>query len=403
MESEVFDPIRVGGTEFKNRIIRSATHEGLADEGGAPTRAHAALYAKLDSGGVGGIITGFAAVSRDGRSALHRDLYAGQGADDAAWKSLAGAPRPEGARLILQLAHCGRATSGKATGLPRVAPSPIADPMWPGPRPLALDEAGIERIIGDFVDAASRAREWGFDGVQFHAAHGFLLSQFLSPNSNRRKDRWGGSPEGRFRILGEILSRARSALPGFTLLVKMNGYDGRPDGLRIPEAAALARMAQEAGCDGIEVSCGFPADGDLTARGPRLPVEAVLRYSHMFKGMPVFLRPALGAALPLFMRSKAPEFGFNLPAARAIRSSVGIPVIAVGGLHRLDDIEGALARGDADMVSMSRPLILEPDLPSKFRDGRSKAARCIRCNFCGVIDEARSLRCYYGALPREQA
>jgi hypothetical protein len=183
----------------------------------------------------------------------------------------------------------------------------------------------------------------------------------------------------------------------------MNGYDGRPGGLRIPEAALQARMAQEAGCDGIEVSCGFPADGDMSARGPRLPVEAVLRYGHLFKGMPSFLRLALRAALPLFIRSKNPELGFNLAAARAIRASVDIPVIAVGGLHRLVDIEGALAGGDADMVSMCRPLILEPDLPAKFRDGRSTAAKCVRCNYCGVIQEARPLRCYYGALPREQA
>jgi 2,4-dienoyl-CoA reductase-like NADH-dependent reductase (Old Yellow Enzyme family) len=401
MGSMVFEPIEIGPLELKCRILRSATHEGLADERGAPTEAHAALYAKLDLGGVGGIVTGFAAVSREGMSGLHRGLYAGKGADDAAWKALARAPRAGGTPLILQLVHCGRATSEEATGMPRVAPSPIADAMWPGRRPIALDEAGIERIIEDFVDAAARAREWGFDGVEFHAAHGFLLSQFLSPCSNRRKDRWGGGEEGRFRILGEILSRARSALPGFPLLVKMNGYDGRPGGLRIPEAARQARMAQEAGCDGIEVSCGFPSDGDLTARGPRLPVEAVLRYSHMFKGLPAFLRPVLGAALSLFIKSKTPEFGFNLPAARAIREAVEIPVIAVGGLHRLADLEGALARGDADLVSMGRPLILEPDLPAKFRDGRSKAARCIRCNFCGVIDEARPLRCYYGALPRE--
>jgi 2,4-dienoyl-CoA reductase-like NADH-dependent reductase (Old Yellow Enzyme family) len=401
MESMAFEPIQVGGLGFKNRILRSATHEGLADDRGAPTRAHAALYAKLDAGGVGGIVTGFAAVSRDGISGLHRGLYAGKGADDAAWKALAKAPRASGTRLILQLAHCGRATTDEITLMPRVAPSPIADFMWPGPRPLALDEAGIERIIGDFVDAAARAREWGFDGAQFHAAHGYLLSQFLSPSSNRRKDRWGGGAAGRFRILGEILSRARSRLPGFPLLVKMNGYDGRPGGLRIPEAAEQARMAQEAGCDGIEVSCGFPADGDMSARGPRLPVEAVFRYGHMFKGLPSFMRPALGAVLPLFMRSKSPEFGSNLAAARAIRASAGIPVIAVGGLHRYADIEGALANGDADMVSMCRPLILEPDLPAKFRDGRSKAAKCIRCNFCGVIQEARPLRCYYGALPRE--
>lgn len=403
MASMVFEPIKIGGLEFRNRILRSATHEGLADERGAPTRAHAALYAKLGSGGVGGIVTGFAAVSRDGISGLYRGLYAGKGADDGAWKALAEASRAGGAPLILQLVHCGRATSQEATRMTRVAPSPIADSMWPGPKPLELDEAGIERIIGDFVDAAARAREWGFDGAEFHAAHGFLLSQFLSPSSNRRKDRWGGSTEGRFRILGEILSRARARLPGYPLLVKMNGYDGRPGGLRIPEAAAQARMAQEAGCDAIEVSCGFPADGDMSARGPRLPAEAVFRYGHVLKGVPAFLRPALGAALPLFMRPKTPEFGFNLPAARAIRASVEIPVIAVGGLHRLADIEGALAGGDADMVSMSRPLILEPDLPARFREGRSAAARCIRCNFCGVIDEARPLRCYYGALPRDDA
>jgi 2,4-dienoyl-CoA reductase-like NADH-dependent reductase (Old Yellow Enzyme family) len=126
MESMAFEPIEVGGLKFKNRILRAATHEGLADEGGAPTPAHAALYAKLDSGGVGGIVTGFAAVPREGISGLYRGLYAGKGADDAAWKALARAPRAGGTPLILQLVHCGRATSVEAPGGPRARglPSP---------------------------------------------------------------------------------------------------------------------------------------------------------------------------------------------------------------------------------------------------------------------------------------
>jgi len=315
------------------------------------------------------------------------------------WRSLTETIKSRGVPLILQLVHCGRATSRRFTGSPVVAPSPISDGMWRGEKPLALTEDGIREIATQFSEAADRACRWGFDGIQLHAAHGFLLSQFLSGYSNRRKDSWGGSLENRFRITGEIIRQIKDRHPDFPVLVKLHGYDGRPHGTRIPEAAETAVLMEQAGADALEISCGYPEDNDLTARRPHLPVEAALRYHHNFKKVPGILKPLAGALLPRIIKPARPELAYNIPAARAVRKKIAITVITTGGLHRRETIERVIADGDTDMVSLSRPLIREPDLVRQFRTGRSDGAKCIRCNYCTIMIEEGPLRCWYGKLP----
>ena len=143
------------------------------------------------------------------------------------------------------------------------------------PKPLA--EGEIEEIIDNFVKAIERAKRAGFDGVQLHAAHGYLLSEFLSPYSNHRQDQWGGTTENRFRIIGEIYDRARRVVGDYPLLVKLNAYDGRKGGMRVDEALRVARLLEESGCAAIEVSCGTTEDGMYMTRGPKLPIDATLR------------------------------------------------------------------------------------------------------------------------------
>lgn len=398
----MWESFSIGKCRISNRFIRSATHEGFADKDGRPSERHVSLYKNLAAGGLGAIITGYTGIQQDGKSPLHNMLMLDSDDKIELFKKLVSeAKSGTDIKIFLQLAHCGRAARSAITGMPTVAPSRLKDSMYPEDVPKELGEDEIETIINNFVKAAQRAEKCGFDGVQIHGAHGYLLSQFLSSYSNLRTDRWGGSVENRFRIAGEILQRIRKNIPDFPILFKYNWYDNRKSGMRLDQALKIAGLLEESGCDAIEVSCGVPEDGGITARSPKLPLKAVIRYNFKYKKMPRFIRPFFSLFAPLIIKSEKQLTIYNVDAAARIKSRVNIPVFAPGGIHTLQDAEFAVNKAGLDAVSMSRPLILEPGLVNKFREGKSDKARCIKCNYCGVIQEERPLKCYYGKLPEQ--
>ena len=402
MPASAFAPADLAGIAVRNRILRSATHEGLADERGLPTEALQRRYLALAQGGVGAIITGYAGVQQDGKSSLLRMLMIDGDDCIPAYRALVEAVHGAGTPIILQIAHCGRQTCSRVTGLPTVAPSAIRDRLYGEDEPRALSESAIEELIESFVAAIGRARQAGFDGVQLHGAHGYLLSEFLSSYMNRRTDRWGGSVENRFRIVGEILARARSRLGAYPILMKLNGYDGRPGGMRVPEAIAIARMAETAGCSALEVSCGVGEDLLFTARSDALPVDALMAYSHKLQTAPRFTRLVARAAMrvliPLLAPPAKPKRLYNVDAAEQIRRQIGIPVIVVGGIRSRSEIEQILGQDRAQFVSLCRPLIFEPGLVGKMERGQQEASRCLDCCYCIVAGETLPLRCHYGRI-----
>ncbi|MBN1279131.1 MAG: NADH:flavin oxidoreductase [Chlorobiaceae bacterium] len=395
----LFDSCDLGGIAMRNRILRSATHESLADASGAPGPGHDRLYSAIARGGAGAIITGYAGVRQDGRSSLPGMLMMDDDRLVQAYRKLTGSVHRNGAPLIMQLAHCGRQTRSKITGMPTVAPSVMRDGIFNEDLPVELSESGILEIARSFADAAVRARNAGFDGVQLHMAHGYLLSQFLSGYGNRRTDRWGGSTENRFRIIREIMRRIRSLLPHYPVLAKINGFDQRPGGMRIPESVRIAQLLEASGCTAIEVSSGTVEEGLTIMRGPRIPAEALLSCNFRFESLPKPLRPLLAQAIRMALPKPKLLHGYNFEAAAAIRKAVSIPVIAVGGLHTLDDLLAPLMNGFSDFVSMSRPFIIEPDIVRILQDGRRDASRCTMCNHCAIMIEAAPLRCWHGMLP----
>jgi 2,4-dienoyl-CoA reductase-like NADH-dependent reductase (Old Yellow Enzyme family) len=399
MTPNPFQPTRLAGITLKNRILRSATHEGLADESGAPLPALTQKYLQLAKGGVGAIITGYAGVRPEGRCAYHRMLMIDRDELIPAYRTLTDAVHAAGTPLFLQLAHAGRQTRSQVTGLQPVAPSAIRDHMFNEEVPRALKETEIEEIISAFVAGAVRAQAAGFDGVQLHGAHGYLLSEFLSPYMNQRTDRWGGSAENRFRIVGEIIARVKARLPGFPIFIKINGTDGRKNGMRIPEAVEIARRLEQAGCQAIEVSCGVNEDNFFSTRSERNPVEAVFRYSFKIHNAPAFVRPLIKFFLTRALAPhKLPTRLYNVPAARAIKAAVSIPVIVVGGIKTLPELRSVFETQAADFASLCRPLILEPNLIEKFSSGKQTEAKCLSCNYCMLGIEAESLHCYFGKL-----
>lgn len=397
MNSNFLNPAIIGGIHLKNVCIRSATHEGMADEYGRPTEQLTQLYCQLARGGVGAIITGFAGIQQDGRSPFYRMLMADSDESIPAFARLVQRVHEYETPIILQIAHCGLQTRSKATGLPKVAPSHTRS-MFYNEDVHVLTEAEIETVILNFVACIVRAKNAGFDGVQIHAAHGYLLSQFLSPYYNRRTDAWGGTTEKRFRIVKEIIMRARALVGDFPLWIKLNAHDHRQNGMRIGEAVAIARLLEQVGCSAIEVSCGVIDDGAYTARNQKNPVDALFAFDYRFSKMPKVLKHLFRLTADLILPPARPLKNYNVSAAQDIKAAVSIDVIVVGGVHSLDDIASIIKRKQADAVALSRPLIIEPNLIRKFKEGQQCMSRCILCNYCIIAQQMRPLQCYYGNI-----
>lgn len=346
---KIFDETRIGSLHLQNRLIRSATWEGMCTDEGRPTAKLVSYYAGLARGRVGLIISGYAFVRPDGKQ-----LPGQMGIHDESFRpemvALTDAVHREGGKICLQLVHAGGQTAGKTIGATPVAPSAVKADQFPE-EPVELTIDDIEDIIRLFGHGARRAREYGFDAVQLHASHGYLINQFLSPLTNQRTDSYGGSQENRLRFLLETYRSVREGAGGdFPVFIKLNGSDNLPGGLEIEEAVAAAKALDDEGVDCIEVSGGTPASG---AENP------------VRQGIDSREREA-----------------YNLPLAYRVKNAVTCPVAVVGGMRSLEVIEGIIRREEADYIAMARPFIREPKLAMRWQGGDEARARCISCNGC---------------------
>jgi len=352
----LFTPARIGSVTVPNRFVRSATHDYMADEAGNVTDANVTLFSRLAEGEVGLIITGHANVQPSGKASPRQmGVF-----DDRFIGGLARIPAAVHrfpSKVFLQIAHAGRQTKERDCGCVPVSPSPVYDPVTKV-RPRELSGGEIRALIADFVAAAGRAQQAGFDGVQIHAAHGYLLSSFLSPHTNRRTDEWGGPVENRARTVLEVLRGVKSACGReFPAIVKLNSTDFLDGGLTLDDAVRIARMLEAEGIDGIEASGGMAEAG----RGSVWPG----------------------------LRSEAEE-GYFVDNAARIKEEVRIPVFGLGGIRTLAVAERIVRDGLVDLVSLSRPLIRDPFLVKHFREGRETKSACISCNKCF---HPRGIRC----------
>lgn len=394
-ESFLFEPLQIKSMSLKNRLVRSATYEGMADDKGFPTEKLFKLYGRLARGGVGLIITGFAYVAEDGKgympgiNGIHTDAHI------AAYRKLVAHVHAEGARIAMQIAHGGRQTTEAAIGAQPMAPSAVKDTSI-FVKPRAMSAGDIERVIEDFAQGARRVQQSGFDAVQLHAAHGYLLSSFLCPHTNRRSDQWGGSVVNRMRIIERIYRRCRKLVGAdYPILIKISATDAMKKGLTLEDSQTMARMMDEMGFDGIEVSCGIGQDGGSTIRGD-LATDVVLDHWEMYRKK----NPLFKFIMRHWGEKLQPPVPFtenyNLPSARAIKQGVKMPVFVVGGLIRPEGMEAALGNGDADGIALCRPLIADPRFPKKIANGDTDVSRCIQCNLCLFYFTVAPLTCYHG-------
>ena len=359
---DLFSPVLIGSLELKNRLVRSATAERLATEpAGQATPALAALYSGLARGGVGLIVTGHACVAAQGKA--HPEML-GADSDEliSGLRTLADAVHAEGGRIALQINHGGRQCAAECVAQP-VAPSAVPSPSGATPREMTNDE--IYAAVDAFARAALRARLAGFDAVQLHGAHGYLIGQFLSPHTNRRSDAWGGDFERRLRFLASICEAVRGRVGrDYPVLIKLgmsDNLDRVPDGLTPDDGARIAGRLAGLGLDAIEVSGGSGgSQGDFNGR--------------------------------LGVGTKVPEAYFR-PLARRAKAATHLPVILVGGLRSRAVMDEVLASGDADLISLCRPLIREPDLPRRLESGQAAASACISGGRCWADRLGQGIGC----------
>ena len=345
----VFEETAINGMTLTNRLVRSATWEGMCDQDGRPSQKLAHCYSDLAKGGVGLIISSYTYVRRDGKQFPGQmGIYTGDFVTEM--KALSAAVHDHGGKICMQLVHAGGQTNTKIIGCRPKAPSELTVSQFPEtPAELSLED--ISEIISLFGAGAARAREYGFDAVQLHAAHGYLINQFLSPLTNRRNDDFGGTAENRRRFLMDVYRIVREAVGNdFPVLAKLNLADNLEGGLEPDEGIEAARALDQEGIDAIEVSAGTPSSGDLS------PV-----------------RPGI---------AKREQEAYNLPLACRTKSSVGCPVMVVGGIRSLEVVEDIIGRQDADYVAMARPFIREPGLALRWQGGNRERAACISCNGC---------------------
>lgn len=358
----LFESSVINGMSLANRTVRSATWEGMATAEGACTRQLTDMMVELADGGVGLIITGHGYVSREGQASpwqlgIHEDS-AVQGLTE-----MVEAVHLRGGKIAMQIAHGGaHAAAAALAGLERVGPSVVYENGKEICREMSKTD--IVRIVRAFGDAAARAKRSGFDAVEIHAAHGYLLSQFLSPLVNQRTDEYGGSLENRGRIALEVLRSVRDAVgAGYPVLMKLNSEDFAEGGFSAEDMLEMSAMLEKAGIDAIELSGGTAS--------PASKFNAI-RFGAISKENEVYY----------------------WDTARRFKQRIHVPLMLVGGIRSLDVAERVVTEGTADYVALSRPLICEPDLVNRWKNGDTTKSACVSDNRCFIPARAgEGLRC----------
>ncbi len=361
MFPRLFTPGKIGGMEIKNRIVMPPMGSAYAASDGQVSDLLVDHYEQRARGGVGLVIVEFTCVYSPWGVLRPEEPLIDDDRFIPGLSRLVQAIKKHGARAAIQLAHPGREAHSKYTGSQPVAPSPIATPWGEKPRELSSDE--VKEMVNRFAQAAVRARKAGFEGVEIHGAHGYLIAEFLSPLANKRQDEYGGSIQNRSRFLAEVIQAVRAELGrDFPVWCRLNGMEaGEEGGLKLAEAEQVARIAEGAGADAMSISA-FGFGKEATVNMPDVP-------------------------------------GSLLPLAEAIKKAVKVPVIAVGRITP-EAGEKALKEGRADFIAMGRQLIADPELPRKAAAGRAgDVVPCIGCLTCidGLMFREKTITCSVNA------
>jgi 2,4-dienoyl-CoA reductase-like NADH-dependent reductase (Old Yellow Enzyme family) len=368
-------PGRIGRLVLKHRLIRAATSETMATDEGEATQQLVELYSDLARGGAGLMITGHIYV--DGRGQYEpRQLGLDHDSQIGPLSRVTEAVHRHGAFIFAELSHAG--SQSLIPHIVPLAPSIVPNAIFARP-PVAMADAEVEKVIAGFAAAAERAMRAGFDGIHLHSGNGYLLSQFNSPFTNRRDDRWGGDAQRRARFIVEVYRAVRRGTGAdFPITARLGVADAVAGGLTQTDGIAIAQHLAAEGLDGLEVSYGVMTSYRENIR----PYAGVGRLQAIADGMlhRSFSRPVAEA--------------YYRPFARAAKAAVDIPVILVGGLRSTQVMDDVIRSGDADFLALARPFVREPDLVNQIAQGRRGSVDCVSCNICFQHEGIDPLRCW---------
>lgn len=359
----LFEKTKLGNMTIKNRFVRSATWENMATEDGHMTDDLYKVYKDLAKGEVGLIITGYANIVKEeqpnpGMMGIYNDAFIDE------YKKLTTSVHHYGSKIVMQVAYGGTKTTFNLGERTIYAPSEIAEKTT-NVTGKAMTKDEITYIVKAFADAGKRVKEAGFDGVEIHGAHTYLINQFLSPYYNKRTDEYGGNLANRMRFLLEICSKMQEQVGiSFPILVKLTASDFYEGGLTFQETKLICKKLEEIGIDAIEIS------GNIHGKANAMGGE-------------------------VFDNHQLQEEGYFLEYATSISKIVNIPIITVGGFRNIKTLNKILSETNIDYFALSRPFLTEPFLVKRWKDGNIEPVICIRCskcrtperNFCTVFNK----------------
>ena len=376
IESPVFTPVTFGPLTLRNRVIRSAAFENMA-YGNSPSEDLYNYHTAVARGGVGMTTLAYASVSRsglsfDGQLWMREEIVPGL-------RRITDAVHAEGAKCSIQLGHCGNMTHRATCGCTPVGASGgfnIYSPTFV----RRLSRADIDQLVEDFGHAVNLAREAGFDCVEIHAGHGYLISQFLSPYTNHRHDEYGGSLENRMRFMRRVITRVmQEARDDLAVVVKMNMHDGFRGGMQEEECLEVARELERLGVHGIVLSAGFVSKAPMEVMRGAMPIRTMSHYMDTKKFW--WLQLLLFFAGRMLIPTVPYKEAYFLEDAKKFRAAVSVPLIYVGGMVSLSKMEEVLAAG-FDGIQMARALICDTDFINKLHSGELTKSRCGHSNYC---------------------
>ena len=376
IHSPIFTPMTIGPVTLRNRVVRSAAFENMA-YGNSPSQDLYDYHVAVAKGGVGMTTLAYASVNRsglsfDGQLWMREEIVPGL-------KRITDAVHAAGAKCSIQLGHCGNMTHRATCGCMPVGASSgfnLYSPTFV--RGLRVEE--LDALVEDFGKAVDLAREAGFDCVEIHAGHGYLISQFLSPYTNHRRDAYGGSLENRMRLMQRVIRRVLEAAgDDLAVIVKMNMHDGFRRGMQEGECLEVARELERLGVHAIVLSAGFVSKAPMEVMRGAMPIRTLAHYMDMRHFW------WLKAMLHLFGRMMIPTVPYKdayfLEDARQFRQAVSLPLVYVGGMVSRESIETVLGEG-FEAVQMGRAPIRDTDFVNKLRSGEASCSLCCHSNYC---------------------
>ena len=369
----LFEPAPLGPLTLRNRVIKAATFEGASPDGLVTDRL-IEVHRAVAAGGAAMSTVAYLSIAPEGRTDAGCILL--QPGASEGLRQLTDAIHAEGALASAQIGHAGPVANAASNRAKSITPARMFNPL--GLRfSRAASEQDIARITEDYARGAKLCVEAGFDALEVHIGHNYLLSSFLSPKFNSRTDRWGGSLENRARFARQVIGAVREAV-GRTVAVtaKLNMVDGFRGGLRIEDSIEVARWLEaDGGLDALELTAGS------SLANPMYLFKGAAPLKEFGRTLPWYLRPGFKLVGSKFLRTYPYEEGYFLPMARQFREVLDLPIVLLGGISRLDTAEAAVAEG-FDFVAMGRALLHEPGLINEWQRGTSTTSGCIHCNRC---------------------